>query len=84
MDAVQLSLAQIALYRGTQAKTDLIDAQLIARFMLFWPEVGRKLPGKNLRVLRTLTTRRTQMVEMRKRLCAQMAARRKCHLPADP
>ena len=61
VEAVQLPPAQIkafALSRGTRAKTDRIDAELIARFMLFRPEVGRKLPGENLRVLRALTTRR--------------------------
>ncbi|MEY8831435.1 transposase [Sedimentitalea sp. XS_ASV28] len=86
VEAVQLPPAQIkafALSRGTRAKTDRIDAELIARFMLFRPEVGRKLPGENLRVLRALTTRRAQVVEMRKRLSAQIAARRKQHISAD-
>lgn len=86
VEAVQLPPAQIkafALSRGTRAKTDQIDAELIARFMLFRPEVGRKLPGENLRVLRALTTRRAQVVEMRKRLSAQIAARRKQDIHAD-
>ncbi|MFC3311293.1 transposase [Falsigemmobacter intermedius] len=86
VEAVQLPPAQIkafALSRGTRAKTDRIDAELIARFMLFRPEVGRKLPGENLRVLRALTTRRAQVVEMRKRLSAQIAARRKQDIRAD-
>ncbi|WP_217645881.1 IS110 family transposase [Paracoccus homiensis] len=69
--------------RGTRAKTDRIDAEFIARFMPFRPEAGRKLPGENLRVLRALTTRRAQVVEMRKRLSAQIAARRKQQVPAD-
>ena len=41
--AAQLSPAQIkafALSRGTRAKTDRIDAELIARFMAFRPEAG--------------------------------------------
>ena len=41
VEAVQLPPAQIkafALSRGTRAKTDRIDAELIARFMLFRPE----------------------------------------------
>ncbi|AUM73909.1 IS110 family RNA-guided transposase [Paracoccus jeotgali] len=84
--AVQLSPAQIkafALSRGTLAKTDRIDAELIARFMAFRPEAGRELPDENLRILRTLTTRRGQIVEMRKRLRAQISARRKQGVSAD-
>ena len=84
--AVQLSPAQIkafALSRGTLAKTDRIDAELIARFMAFRPEAGRELPDENLRILRTLTTRRGQLVDMRKRLKAQIAARRKQGISAD-
>lgn len=84
--AVQLPPAQIkafALSRGTRAKTDRIDAELIARFMAFRPEVGRELPNENLRVLRTLTTRRGQLVDMRKRLKAQIGARKKQAVSAD-
>lgn len=84
--AVQLSPAQIkafALSRGTLAKTDRIDAELIARFMAFRPEAGRELPDENLRILRTLTTRRGQLVDMRKRLKAQISARRKQGVSAD-
>ena len=84
--AVQLSPAQIkafALSRGTLAKTDRIDAELIARFMAFRPEAGRELPDKNIRILRTLTTRRAQLVDMRKRLKAQISARRKQGVSAD-
>ncbi|RWR07149.1 IS110 family transposase [Paenirhodobacter populi] len=76
IEAVQLPPAQIkpfALSRGTRAKTGRIDARLIARFMLFTPEVGRRLPSENLRILRTLTTRRAQFVDMRKRLLARSA-----------
>lgn len=84
--AVQLPPAQIkafALSRGTRAKTDRIDAELIAKFMAFRPEVGRKLPDENLRILRTLTTRRGQLVDMRKRFKAQISARRKQGVSAD-
>lgn len=83
--AVQLPPAQIktfALSRGTRAKTDRIDAELIAHFMAFRPEAGRELPDENLRVLRTLTTRRGQLVDMRKRLKAQIGARKKQGIPA--
>ena len=86
IDAAQLPPAQIksfALSRGTRAKTDRIDAERITRFMLFRPEAGRRLPSENLRILRTLTTRRAQIVDMRKRLLAQIAARRKQAIPAD-
>ena len=31
--------------RGTRAKTDRIDAELIARFFVFRPEAGRILPA---------------------------------------
>ena len=86
MSAVQLSPTQIeafALSRGKRAKTDRIDAELIARFMAFRPETGRSLPGEKLRVLRVLTTRRAQIVEMRKRLVAQIGARTRQGVAAD-
>jgi transposase len=86
IDAGQLPPALIkafALSWGTRAKTDRIDAELSARFMLFRPEAGRRLPTANLRILRALTTRRTQTVDMRKRLWAQIAARKKQAIPAD-
>ena len=79
-------LAQIkafAMSRDTRAKTDRIDAELIARFMMFRLEAGRILPCDKLRVLRTLTTRRAQIVEMRKRLAAQFLARRKQGIAAN-
>lgn len=86
IEARQLPPAQIkafAMSRGTRAKTDRIDAELIARFMLFRPEAGRRLPSKNLRILRALTTRRAQIVDMRKRLSAQISARKKQDIAAD-
>ncbi|WP_245298845.1 IS110 family transposase [Pseudotabrizicola sediminis] len=63
--------------RGTRAKTDRIDAELIARFFAFRPEAGRSLPAEKLRLLRALTTKRAQLVEMRKRLLAQIRAHQK-------
>ena len=63
--------------RGTRAKTDRIDAELIARFFAFRPEAGRSLPTKHLRLLRALTTKRAQFVEIRKRLLAQIRAHQK-------
>jgi transposase len=80
IEATQLPPAQIkafALSRGTRAKTDRIDAARSARFMTFRPAAGRRLPNENLRILRTLTTRRAQLVGMRKRLVVQIGARRK-------
>ena len=73
----QLPPAQIKAFaasRGTRAKTDRIDAELIARFMAFRPEAGRSLPHEKLRLLRALTSRRGQLVETRKRLLAQINA----------
>lgn len=84
--AGQLPPAQIkafALSHGTRAKTDRIDAELIARFMMFRPDAGRQLPTKKLRILRALTTKRAQIVEMRKRLSGQIRARQKQGVSAD-
>lgn len=60
--------------RGTRARTDRTDAELIARFMLFRPDAGRVLPHEKLRLLRALSSRRGQLVETRKRLLAQIKA----------
>ncbi len=76
----QLPPAQIKAFaasRGTRAKTDRIDAELIARFLAFRPDAGRELPHEKLRFLRALCAKRGQLVEMRKRLLAQTKARLK-------
>ncbi len=76
----QLPPAQIKAFatsRGTRAKTDRIDAELIARFLAFRPDAGRQLPHEKLRLLRALCAKRGQLVEMRKRLLAQTKAREK-------
>ncbi|MGB7433715.1 MAG: IS110 family transposase [Ahrensia sp.] len=76
----QLPPAQIKAFaacRGTRAKTDRIDAELIARFMAFRPDAGRGLPHEKLRLLRALTSKRGQLVETRKRLLAQIKAHQK-------
>ncbi|MCC6105744.1 transposase [Acetobacter sp.] len=86
INAVQLPPAQIkafALSMGKRAKTDQIDAELIARFMAFRPEAGRALPDEKLQRLRALTVRRAQMVDARKRLSAQISARRKQGVSAE-
>ena len=78
--ARQVPPAQVKAFaqsRGTRAKTDRIDAELIARFFAFRPEAGRSLPAEKLRPLRALTSKRAQLVEMRKRLLAQIRAHQK-------
>lgn len=78
--ARQLPPAQIKAFatsRGTRAKTDRIDAEMIARFLAFRPDAGRTLPAQKLRLLRALTSKRGQLVETRKRLLAQINAQGK-------
>ena len=78
--ARQVPPAQVKAFarsRGTRAKTDRIDAELIARFFAFRPGAGRRLPTEKLRSLRALTSKRAQIVEMRKRLLAQIRAHQK-------
>ena len=78
--ARQVPPAQVKAFaqsRGTCAKTDRIDAELIARFFAFRPDAGRNLPAEKLRLLRALTSKRSQLVEMRKRLLAQIRAHQK-------
>lgn len=73
----QLPPAQIKAFaasRGTRAKTDRIDAELIARFTAFRPDAGRSLPHEKICVLRALESKRAQLVETRKRLLAQIKA----------
>ena len=75
--ARQLPPAQVKAFgrsRGTLAKTDRIDAELIACFMAFRPEAGRRLPSGKLRDLRTPATARRQLVEMRKNVQLQNKA----------
>ncbi len=62
---------------GTRAKTDRIDAEPIAHFLIFRPDAGRVLPAEHLRFLRALATKRAQVVVMRKRLLAQIRAHQK-------
>ena len=84
--ARQLPPAQVKAFgrsRGTLAKTDRIDAELIACFMAFRPEAGRRLPSGKLRDLRTPATARRQLVEMRKNVQLQNKASLKSGT-ADP
>jgi transposase len=76
----QLPPAQIKAFAasyGIRAKTDAFDAELIARFMVFRPHAGRQLPHQKLRLIRALTTKRSQLVEARKRLVVQTKAHNK-------
>lgn len=75
--ARQVPPAQVKTFtqsRGTRAKTDRIDAELIARFFAFRPKAGRSLLAEKIRLLRALTSKRALLVEMRKRLLAQIGA----------
>lgn len=49
---------------GKRAKTDRLDAGLIARFALRMSEALRPLPSENQQILKALATRRRQLVEM--------------------
>jgi transposase len=50
---------------GGRAKTDRLDAQLIARFALLMSDAVRPLPDAAARALKALSTRRQQLVTMR-------------------
>ncbi|WP_370161435.1 IS110 family transposase [Limimaricola soesokkakensis] len=76
----QLPPAQVKAFaasRGTRAKTDRIDAEMIAHFIAFRPNAGRHLPAEKLRLLRAMTSKRSQLVETRKRFLAQIKAQEK-------
>lgn len=60
---------------GNLAKTDPLDARMIARFISFRPDAGRRLPAEKLRDLNCLTTKRRQLVAMKKRLSCQIKQR---------
>lgn len=78
--ARQVPPAQVKAFaqsRGTGAKTDRIDAEPIARFFAIRPEAGRSLPAEKLRLLRAVTSKRTRLVEIGKRLLAQIPAHQK-------
>ena len=78
LDVRQVSAAHVRNFArslGNLAKTDPIDARMIARFIAFRPDAGRRLPAKILRELNALTTRRRQLVDMRKSLICQTKQR---------
>lgn len=57
---------------GTRAKTDSIDAQVLAGFAAFRPDAGRKLNDESIRDLRALVTARRQRVAAKTRLLGQI------------
>jgi transposase len=54
----------LRLAEGGKAKTDQLDARLIARFALHMSEVIRPVPSAEALEIRALSTRRRQLVEM--------------------
>jgi len=77
-DVRQVSAAHVRSFArslGNLAKTDPLDARLIARFIQFRPRAGRRLPLGILRDLNVLTTKRRQLVASRKTLTCQMKQR---------
>lgn len=70
----QVNPAQVRAFArslGAKAKTDGIDARILARFCAFRPEAGRGLNDESLRHIRALVTARRQRVTTRTRLQAQ-------------
>mgnify|MGYP003625502497 CR=1 FL=1 len=54
----------LRLAEGRRAKTDRLDAELIARFALLMSDAARAIPGAEALAIRALSTRRRQLVEM--------------------
>jgi hypothetical protein len=54
----------LRLAEGKRAKTDRLDARLIARFALLMSDAARPVPDADAFKLRALSTRRRQLVEM--------------------
>lgn len=74
----QVSAAHVRAFArslGNLAKTDPLDARMIARFIAFRPGAGRWLPLKILRDLNVLTTKRRQLVTIKKQLSCQIKQR---------
>jgi transposase len=57
-------IAALRLAEGRRAKTDRLDAQLIARFALIMQDAARPIPSREAFEIRALSTRRRQVVEM--------------------
>jgi transposase len=54
----------LRLAEGRRAKTDRLDAELIARFALVMADVARPVPSRQALEIRALSARRRQLVEM--------------------
>ena len=54
----------LRLAEGRRAKTDALDAALIARFALIMQDAARPVPSRKAFEVRALSTRRRQLVEM--------------------
>lgn len=57
-------MAALRLAEGRHAKTDRLDAGLIARFALIMSDATRPVPGPKAFEIRALSSRRRQLVEM--------------------
>jgi transposase len=51
-------------FLGKLAKTDALDAELIARFALAMPDDERTIPSEHSQAIRSLSARRRQLVDM--------------------
>jgi len=77
-DARQVCAAHVRAFaraNGALAKTDPIDARLIAGFIAFRPDVGRRVPIESLRIISALASKRRQLVEVKRTLLCQMKQR---------
>jgi transposase len=73
--------------QGKRARTDRLDAGLVARFALMMDDAARPVPNAKAFEIRALSTRRRQLVEMAaaradKGFKAQYQAMRKAEKPA--
>ncbi|MEW6391777.1 MAG: transposase [Pseudomonadota bacterium] len=57
-------IAALRVAEGRRAKTDRLDASLIARFALLMQDAARPVPDAKAFEIRALSTRRRQLVEM--------------------
>ena len=72
--ARQLNPARIRAFAragGTLAKTDPVDARLIAGYLARFPAAGRALGPENQRLVRMLCVKRRQIVKLRKTVTCQ-------------
>ena len=70
----QVCAAHIKAFRdsfGKRAKTDRIDAAIIAAYLADRPDAGRGLPSRNIRRVKALAAKRRQLSHSRKALLCQ-------------